>query len=41
VDTMGTYLLTAKKGKIGEIYNIDGKKVILIKKFLNILIRVA
>ena len=30
-----------RKGKIGEIYNIDSKKVILIKKFLNILIRVA
>jgi hypothetical protein len=33
VDAMETYLLTAKEGKIGEIYNIDGKKVILIKNF--------
>ena len=31
---MNAYWLTAKKGKIGEIYNIGGNKIISVKQFL-------
>ena len=34
-DAMEAYWLAAKRGKIGEIYNIGGKKVLSVKKFLN------
>ena len=36
-DAMEAYWLTAKKGKIGEIYNIGGNKTIELSKFLDIL----
>ena len=38
-DAMEAYWLTAKKGKIGEIYNIGGKKTIKVKDFLHELIK--
>ena len=34
---MSAYWLV-QKGKIGEIYNISGKKVLSVKKYLNHLI---
>ena len=34
-DAMNAYWLTAKKGKIGEIYNIGGNKIISVKQFLD------
>jgi GDP-4-dehydro-6-deoxy-D-mannose reductase len=34
-DAMEAYWLTAKRGKIGEIYNISGKKVISVSNYLN------
>ena len=37
-DAMEAYWLTAYKGKIGEIYNIGGNKIINLKNFLKILI---
>jgi len=40
-DAMEAYWLTAKKGKIGEIYNIGGNKIISVKQFLNELIKLA
>jgi GDP-mannose 4,6-dehydratase len=40
-DAMEAYWLTAKKGKIGEIYNIGGEKVISVKDFLNTLIKLT
>ena len=36
---MEAYWLTAKKGKIGEIYNIGGKKTIKVIDFLHELIK--
>jgi nucleoside-diphosphate-sugar epimerase len=36
---MEAYWLTAKKGKIGEIYNISGHKIISIKNYLDALIK--
>jgi GDP-4-dehydro-6-deoxy-D-mannose reductase len=36
-DAINAYWLTAKKGKIGEIYNIGDGKNIKLEKFLNIL----
>jgi len=36
-DAMRSYWVAAKKGKIGEIYNIGGNKIIEISKFLEIL----
>ena len=36
-DAMNAYWLTAKKGRIGEIYNIGGDNKIRISKILNIL----
>ena len=33
-DAMEAYWLTAKKGRIGEIYNIGGKKVISVGRYL-------
>jgi GDP-4-dehydro-6-deoxy-D-mannose reductase len=38
-DAMEAYWLTAQKGKIGEIYNIGGNKIISVKKFLEELIK--
>lgn len=38
-DAMSAYWLTATRGKIGEIYNIGGNKIISVKNFLNELIR--
>lgn len=38
-DAMEAYWLTAKKGKIGEIYNIGGNKIISVGKFLKELIK--
>lgn len=38
-DAMEAYWLTAQKGKIGEIYNIGGNKIISVKKFLKELIK--
>lgn len=37
-DAMNAYWLCAKKGKIGQIYNIGGKYVISVKDFLKLLI---
>jgi GDP-4-dehydro-6-deoxy-D-mannose reductase len=37
-DAMNAYWLAATKGKIGEIYNIGGSKIISVKNFLNKLI---
>ena len=36
---MKAYWLTAKRGKVGEIYNIGGNKVLSVKKFLSKLIK--
>jgi GDP-mannose 4,6-dehydratase len=38
-DAMSAYWLTATRGKIGEIYNIGGNKIISVKNFLKELIR--
>ena len=40
-DAMEAYWLAAKKGKIGEIYNIGGEKIISVKSFLNELIKLS
>jgi len=40
-DAMEAYWLAAKKGKIGEIYNIGGNKVISVKNFLNELLKLS
>ena len=40
-DAMEAYWLAAKKGKIGEIYNISGKEKISINKFLKKLIALS
>jgi GDP-mannose 4,6-dehydratase len=40
-DAMESYWLAAKKGKIGEIYNIGGNKIISVKQFLKELIKLA
>jgi GDPmannose 4,6-dehydratase/GDP-4-dehydro-6-deoxy-D-mannose reductase len=40
-DAVEAYWLTAKKGKIGEIYNIGGEKVISVNNFLKLLIKYA
>jgi GDP-D-mannose dehydratase len=37
-DAMSAYWLTATRGKIGEIYNIGGNKIISVKNFLKELI---
>jgi len=38
-DAMSAYWLTATNGRIGEIYNIGGNKIISVKNFLKELIR--
>ena len=40
-DAMEAYWLAAKKGKIGEIYNIGGNKLISVENFLKMLIRLS
>ncbi len=40
-DAMESYWLTAKKGKIGEIYNICGNKVISVKNYLDQLKKIS
>ena len=40
-DAMNAYWLTAKSGKVGEIYNIGGNKTISVKNYLNELIRIS
>jgi GDP-mannose 4,6-dehydratase len=40
-DAMEAYWLAAKKGKIGEVYNIGGNKIISVKQFLKELIKLA
>lgn len=40
-DAMSAYWLAATKGKIGEIYNIGGEKIISVKEFLNQLIKLT
>ena len=40
-DAMEAYWLTATKGRIGEIYNICGKKVISVRQYLNELIKLS
>ncbi|MDC1148321.1 GDP-mannose 4,6-dehydratase [Pelagibacteraceae bacterium] len=40
-DAMRAYWLTAKKGKIGEIYNIGGNQVITVKNYLKKLIQLS
>lgn len=40
-DAMEAYWIAAKKGKIGEIYNIGGNKVISVENFLDKLIKLA
>ena len=40
-DAMSAYWLAATKGKIGEIYNIGGNKVISVKDFLYKLIKLS
>jgi GDPmannose 4,6-dehydratase/GDP-4-dehydro-6-deoxy-D-mannose reductase len=38
-DAVEAYWLTAKKAKIGEVYNIGGEQVISVKNFLKLLIK--
>ena len=38
-DAVEAYWLAAKKGKIGEIYNIGGDQVISVRNFLKLLIK--
>ncbi len=40
-DAMEAYWIVAKKGKIGEIYNIGGNKLISVENFLKILIKLS
>jgi GDP-mannose 4,6-dehydratase len=40
-DAMEAYWLSAKKGKVGEIYNIGGNKTVSVKQFLKELIKLA
>jgi GDP-mannose 4,6-dehydratase len=40
-DAMEAYWLCAKKGKVGEIYNIGGNKTVSVKQFLKELIKLA
>jgi len=40
-DAMAAYWMVAKKGKIGEIYNIGGNKTISVKQYLNELIKLS
>jgi GDP-mannose 4,6-dehydratase len=40
-DAMKAYWLLAKKGKVGEIYNIGGDKIISVKEFLKNLIKLS
>ena len=40
-DAMEAYWLTATKGKVGEIYNICGDKVISVKEFFNELLKLS
>ena len=40
-DAMEAYWLAAKKGKVGEIYNIGGNKIVSVKQFLKELIKLA
>ena len=40
-DAMNAYWLTAKYGKIGEIYNIGGSKIISVKSYLKELIKLS
>jgi nucleoside-diphosphate-sugar epimerase len=40
-DAMEAYWLAATKGKIGEIYNIGGNKIISVNKFLKELIKLS
>jgi GDP-4-dehydro-6-deoxy-D-mannose reductase len=40
-DAMNAYWLCAKKGRIGEVYNIGGNKTISIKNFLDELIKIS
>jgi nucleoside-diphosphate-sugar epimerase len=38
---MEAYWLAATKGKVGEIYNISGKKIISVKEYLEKLISLS
>lgn len=40
-DAMEAYWIAAKKGKIGEIYNIGGNKIISVKSFLDELAKLS
>lgn len=40
-DAMEAYWVVAKKGKIGEVYNIGGNKLISVENFLKTLIKLA
>jgi GDP-mannose 4,6-dehydratase len=40
-DAMEAYWLAAKKGKVGEIYNIGGNKTVSVKQFLKELVKLA
>lgn len=40
-DAMEAYWLTAKKGKVNEVYNICGNKVITVKSYLDVLKRLS
>ena len=40
-DAMEAYWLAATKGRIGEVYNIGGNKIISVKQFLEELIKLA
>lgn len=40
-DAMEAYWLTANKGKIGEVYNICGKKTISVENYLKELIKIS
>ena len=40
-DAMSAYWLVAKKGRIGEIYNIGGDKTISVRQYLNELIKLS
>ena len=40
-DAMEAYWLTAKRGKIGEIYNMGGNKIISVGEYLNELKKIS
>ena len=41
VDAMDAYWLTATKGRIGEIYNISGTKILSVERYLETLLKLT